>query len=100
MLAAQARFVGSGRMPGRLYDLGSHPGAVPSETADEWVRGEVFLLKRPPKTLAALDQYEGTEYVRRIVPVQLASEKQIEGYVYFLKREPTSGRIRSGEWAP
>ena len=98
LLAAQARYAGAGRMLGRLYDLGNHPGAVPSKVQGEWVRGEVFLLKRPPATLAALDRYEGSEYERKMVRVQLASETHIEAAAYFLKREPTSGRIRSGEW--
>lgn len=98
LLAAQARFVGEARMPGRLYDLGDHPGAVSSHVPGEWVHGEVFLLKRPATTLAALDRYEGSEYERRIVLVQPASAKQIEAHVYFLKREAASGRIRSGEW--
>jgi gamma-glutamylcyclotransferase (GGCT)/AIG2-like uncharacterized protein YtfP len=98
LLESQARFAGSGRMLGRLYDLGNHPGAVSSKAQGEWVRGDVFLLKRPTTTLPILDRYEGSEYERRMVPVHLASEKHIEAQVYFLKREPAGGRIQSGEW--
>ena len=97
-LQAQARFVGSGRTRARLYDLGRHPGAVPSEAEKDWVWGEVFLLKRAPTTLAALDRYEGLEYERRTVVVELASGNRIEAAIYFLRREPKLGRIRSGEW--
>ena len=98
LLAAQALFLGGAKTNGRLYDLGRHPGAVPSQAASEWVRGEVFLLSRAPALLAALDRYEGAKYERRTVPVYLASGKRIESMTYFLRREPAAGRIRAGEW--
>jgi gamma-glutamylcyclotransferase (GGCT)/AIG2-like uncharacterized protein YtfP len=98
LLAAEARFVGTGQVHGRLYDLGRHPGAVPSDVASERVRGEVFLLRSAPTLLAALDRYEGLAYLRRVVGVQLATGTRVEATTYFLRREPTAGRIRSGEW--
>lgn len=63
--------MGTARMRGRLYDLGRHPGAVPSEAESEWVRGEAFLLKRAQTLLAALDRYEGSRYDRSVVRVEL-----------------------------
>jgi len=98
LLESAARFLGGARTAGRLYSFGRHPGAVPSEVPGEWIRGEVFLLKNPTQTLPALDRYEGAKYERVEALVELPSGKQINGWVYFLRREPRAGRITSGEW--
>jgi len=99
LLASRARCMGTARIGARLYHLGSHPGAVPSHAATDWVRGEVFLLKRAPTLLAVLDRYEGRQYERRVVQVALASGLRVEAMTYFLRREPGAGRIWSGEWS-
>ncbi|HTS51309.1 MAG TPA: gamma-glutamylcyclotransferase family protein [Bryobacteraceae bacterium] len=98
LLESAARFLGSARTAGRLYSFGRHPGAVRSEAPGEWVRGEVFLLKNPAQTLCALDRYEGAKYERVGAQVELPSGKQITAWVYFLRREPSAGRIATGEW--
>ncbi|HUJ51340.1 MAG TPA: gamma-glutamylcyclotransferase family protein [Bryobacteraceae bacterium] len=98
LLESAGRFLGSGRTVGRLYSFGRYPGAVRSEAPAEWVRGEVFLLRNPAQTLGALDRYEGSKYERVAAPVELPSGKQITAWIYFLRREPSAGRIPSGEW--
>ncbi len=70
-------------MAGRLYKFGKYPGAIPSELPNEWVRGEVFLLKQPGTILRRLDEYEGLKYERVNVAVWMASGKRIEAWGYF-----------------
>ncbi len=98
LLESQARFVGNARVAGRLYSFGKYPGAIRSDLAGERVRGEVFLLKAPARILQALDEYEGPKYERVAVPVELASGKHIEAWVYFYRSKPVTGRIPSGKW--
>jgi len=98
LLESQARFIGNARVVGRLYSFGKYPGAIRSDLPGEWVRGEVFLLKAPARILQALDEYEGPKYERVAVPVELASGKHIESWVYFYGSKRVTGRIGSGEW--
>jgi len=98
LLQSAGRFLGRGRIAGRLYSFGRHPGAVRSVVPGEWVRGEVFLLKKGPQTLNALDRYEGPKYARVTCLVELPSGSQITAWIYILRREPVGGRVMSGEW--
>jgi len=58
LLHMRADFVGTGSIAGRLYNLGSFPGAVPDETSTLKVHGEVYFLK-VTALLETLDRYEG-----------------------------------------
>jgi gamma-glutamylcyclotransferase (GGCT)/AIG2-like uncharacterized protein YtfP len=98
LLAEQARFLGTARTAGRLYNLGRYPGAKPSEGPGEWVRGEVFRLDQPAKTLAALDAYEGPRFERTIARVQVVSGVQLDAWAYFYRGKPAGPRIVSGFW--
>jgi gamma-glutamylcyclotransferase (GGCT)/AIG2-like uncharacterized protein YtfP len=98
LLAAHARFIGPARIAGRLYSFGSYPGATPSDTPGEWVRGEIFRLDQPARILPALDAYEGRKYERTIALVHPASGIRINAWVYFHRGKPTGPRIISGVW--
>jgi gamma-glutamylcyclotransferase (GGCT)/AIG2-like uncharacterized protein YtfP len=89
LLAEQGRFVGVARVPGRLYDLGSYPGAVASDQPDEWIHGEVFSLD--DALLTALDEYEGAEFERAMVPA-------IDCWIYWYVGSDTGRVIASGDW--
>ncbi len=88
-----------GRLPGvRLHDLGSYPMAV--EGAGE-VHGEVHWLR--PDLLAAtlerLDEYEGREYRRLLLPIDLG-DRQVEAWAY-LGSQSVAARfpvIPTGRW--
>ena len=41
-LARHARYVGTARVAGRLYDLGPYPGMLPAAEADDFVHGDLF----------------------------------------------------------
>jgi hypothetical protein len=71
-------------MKGRLERSHPHRGVVPSVKPGEWISGEVFQLNDPGKLLPILDEYEGSEYKRTSVPVQLESGKRLRAWMYLL----------------
>jgi gamma-glutamylcyclotransferase (GGCT)/AIG2-like uncharacterized protein YtfP len=96
LLAEQGQFMGVARVPGRLYELGRYPGAVASDQPDEWIHGEIFSID--DALLAALDEYEGSEFERVIVPVRLDDGRTIECWIYWYVGSATGRRIASGDW--
>jgi gamma-glutamylcyclotransferase (GGCT)/AIG2-like uncharacterized protein YtfP len=71
--------IGEGRMPGRLYDIGTYPGAVYIEDATTFVHGEIFEIQQnEEKLIHYLDHFEGVgadfpdpnEYRKKIISVQ------------------------------
>lgn len=71
--------IGEGRMPGRLYNIGTYPGAVYIEDATTFVYGEIFEIQQNEENLIHyLDRFEGVgadfpepnEYHKEIIPVQ------------------------------
>jgi gamma-glutamylcyclotransferase (GGCT)/AIG2-like uncharacterized protein YtfP len=85
LLHANAEFLGQARMQGRLTRSYPHRGVVRSDDPGEWIAGEVFQLNDPSKLLPILDEYEGSEYKRTSVPVELDSGKRIQAWMYLLK---------------
>jgi gamma-glutamylcyclotransferase (GGCT)/AIG2-like uncharacterized protein YtfP len=82
---ANSEFLGAGRIQGRLTRSHPHRGVVQSNQPDDWISGEVFRLKDPAKLLPILDEYEGPDYKRTKVPVQLDSGKRLRAWMYLLK---------------
>ncbi len=106
-LKAEARFVGPGRINGRLYDLGRYPGLVLSAEPGETVYGEVVELLRPFETLEWLDIYEDVsphgneadEYSRVTGMVELGEEKTLPAWVYVCRSVGClAKRIAGGRW--
>ena len=100
-----ARYVGKGRIKGRLYDLGEYPGVVESQNADN-VQGEVYELS-DKKTLDELDRVEEYHphfpqkslFVRRKAIVRLDNGDTIPAWTYFLARKPRNAEIiESGDY--
>jgi gamma-glutamylcyclotransferase (GGCT)/AIG2-like uncharacterized protein YtfP len=85
LLHANSEFLGPGRMQGRLARSQPHRGVVRSDKPDDWISGEVFQLDDPSKLLPILDEYEGLEYKRTSVPVELDSGKRLRAWMYLLK---------------
>lgn len=93
MLAARGEFLYETRVPGRLYDLGSYPGAKQPDQPTDWIVGEVFCLDEPGAVLGALDEYEGPEFKRAMV-----TAGTLECWIYWYVG-PAAGRlIASGDW--
>jgi len=92
--ADKARFIGEGRIVGRLFDLGEYPGATPDPKRFSTVRGEVHELYDAPDTLSILDDIEGFDakrperslFERRETDVTLDSGRTVRAWVYFYRR--------------
>lgn len=83
---ANAEFLGTGRMQGRLMRSHPHRGVVQSDKPEEWISGEVFQLNDSSTLLPILDEYEGSEYKRTSILVQLDSGRRLRAWMYLLKR--------------
>ena len=103
-----ARFLGTGRARGRLYDLGEYPGATESVSETDRICGEVYWLPRASCAFGILDRYEGfnpartesSEFVRKETTVILAGGRKVRAWVYWLLQARTSGRrLFSGDYA-
>ena len=68
LLRASADFEREAAIRGRLHALGHHMAFAPG--GDTEVRGELYRLREPERTLEALDDYEGKEYERVVVEVE------------------------------
>ncbi len=107
LLALRAHYWGTGRLNGRLYHLGSYPGATFSRHSDEWVQGDIYEPKSLRGLLALLDRYEGLpsgrkrkgEYLRVKAPIQLNDGTAVLAWLY-LCRLPVnrSKRLLTGDF--
>ena len=99
MLQGRIDFIGTGTFRGRLYDLGSYPGVVPSPDPGDLVTGEIYLLHDPSGDLPILDRYETDEYHRGKHPITLENGNQIQAWVYiFIAPVVNARRIGSGDY--
>lgn len=107
MLALRAHYCGQGQVNGRLYHLGSYPGALPSRHPDEWVRGDVYDLGNAPGLLAKIDRYEGlgsgrrrpAEYQRVTVTVHMDDGSAVQAWIYLIQRPANRlKRLFSGDF--
>jgi gamma-glutamylcyclotransferase (GGCT)/AIG2-like uncharacterized protein YtfP len=90
-LLGDARLVGRGTIAGTLYDLGRYPAVALAGAADARVVGEVHVLVDGDARLAALDRYEGGEYLRAELPVDLDDGRVVRAWAYVLAGPPPAG---------
>jgi gamma-glutamylcyclotransferase (GGCT)/AIG2-like uncharacterized protein YtfP len=91
VLAEAADLLGHARV------RGWYPGLVPT-IEDRWVVGEIWSL-RQPSVLERLDAYEGDEYERRSITVQLHDGTAVEAWTYIYRTAtPLAPVIDSGDW--
>lgn len=111
VLAGRAELAGMGHVPGRLYDTGRYPAAVPASPVEgERIRGELYRLPADDggELLMALDGYEGfvphaperSLFVRVAMVVERDDGARLTAWVYLFHR-PVDGlpRIPSGDYA-
>jgi gamma-glutamylcyclotransferase (GGCT)/AIG2-like uncharacterized protein YtfP len=92
--------LGEGFLFGKLYDLGSYPGAVIDPASGWLVYGTVYELPEDAEILRKLDAYEGPEYARIEQLVTLAEGGGFTCWVYDYQGRPSEERlIESGRWA-
>ena len=100
-------FIGYGKTPGVLYDLGAYPGVRLG--GHQWVHGEVYQIS--PEVERQLDEIEEVwpqqtgEYIRQQVCVAftgslIAPAPGQTSLVYEIAERHTAGRcvIASGDW--
>ena len=92
-LLGPARLVGRGTIAGTLYDLGPYPAVRRPGRPGARVAGEVWELADVTPRLAALDRYEGDEYVGEDADVALDDGRTCRAWVYVLAG-PLSARAR------
>jgi len=89
------QYAGTGRVPGRLYDLGDYPGAVLDPQAEGQIVGDVYLLPPDPAVLVSLDAYEDYDprypersLFRRVpVTVTLETGQHLDCWMYVYNRD-------------
>lgn len=92
-----SRLLGTGRIGGRLYDLGEFPGALPSAGSGT-ILGELYELT-DGRLLAGLDQVEGPLFRRARVRVERAGAETVEAWSYvYLGGPAPRARIPSGDY--
>jgi len=64
-LRGEADLIGPATVRGSIFRIAEYPGY--KREPDGVVHGEVWLLRNPERTLAALDAYEGAEYSRVLI---------------------------------
>lgn len=86
-------------MRGRLYRFDWYPGLRRSRSADQWVSGELYLLKNAATLLAELDTYEGFAFNRVRSIARDSRGRSAPTWVYEIRAAPPeSRRIASGEF--
>jgi gamma-glutamylcyclotransferase (GGCT)/AIG2-like uncharacterized protein YtfP len=88
--------VGTGSVPGTLYDLGSFPGAVLESNSSRRISGTVYRLPAGAGILPRLDEYEeyypespkASQFIRRLCSVQLTDGRILECWVYEYNGHP------------
>jgi gamma-glutamylcyclotransferase (GGCT)/AIG2-like uncharacterized protein YtfP len=84
LLRSRSRFLGTGRIRAKLHQFSGYTGAIQSDDPDQWIPGELYELKHP-SILSILDRYEGREFHRKVVQVELCTEHTLEAWVYFYR---------------
>jgi gamma-glutamylcyclotransferase (GGCT)/AIG2-like uncharacterized protein YtfP len=99
-LSSQARLVGKGSVPGRLYDMGWYPAAMFDDSEKRRILGDVFALKPGGKLLAELDAYEAGDpnYVRVPLEVALLDGGTVRAWAYGVSKAPNTRLIPSGDF--
>jgi gamma-glutamylcyclotransferase (GGCT)/AIG2-like uncharacterized protein YtfP len=101
---AKLRRLGSGTVPGTLFDLGDYPGAIFRDDAESQVVGEVFDVPEDTDVMAALDDYEDFDpaeptaglFVRVRRPVRMSDGQTVECWVYEYNRSPDKSPVIVG----
>jgi gamma-glutamylcyclotransferase (GGCT)/AIG2-like uncharacterized protein YtfP len=108
-LASESVSLGPATVCGRLYNLGSYPGALPSDDPRHKVHGMMVKLHRPRHGLRWLDAYEGcgesdTEphgFKRVIIAARLMAGRTVNAWIYYYQGSiDNARRMNSGRFYP
>lgn len=100
-------FYSTGKVKGKLYDLGEYPGAIADENCTDYIYGNIFILNNSNEALKYLDDYEGfgdeqeqpNLFIRKMITVETDTER-LKCWIY-LYNLPIKGFkiIESGDYA-
>lgn len=82
---------------GTLYKISWYPVFIPNESSESHVVGELYQVT--PETLLELDEFEGDEYLRKMITVHGDDDARIQAWAWCFKEIPASEKIiPSGDW--
>jgi len=99
-LTSQARLLGKGSVPGRLYDMGWYPAAMFDGDEKRRIVGEVYALTPNSRLLAELDEYEADDpnYAKTSLEVSLANGGTVAAWAYGVGEAPKAQLIPGGDF--
>ncbi|MEQ8848246.1 gamma-glutamylcyclotransferase family protein [Botrimarina sp.] len=104
-LRQAANLLGRATLRGRMHVVQGprgtlvYPAVVASDDPADVVRGEVYRVE-DPGVFDRLDRYEGAEYERRTVAVELGDGRRLSALAYlFLGATDRLPRVPSGDFA-
>ena len=99
-LTSQARLLGKGSVPGRLYDMGWYPAALFDRDEKRLIVGDVFALAPDSRLLVELDDYEAGDpnYARSPIEVSLADGGTVIAWAYGVREAPKARLIPGGDF--
>ena len=101
------RRIGSGQIPGRLYDFGAYPGAILAAFGLPTIKGAVYELLGGMKLLRQLDATEEFDerypdrslFVRKKRMIRLEDGRRLLAWIYEYNHDPSAGTlIPSGDY--
>lgn len=101
LLHRHSRHLGEGTIQAALYAVSWYSVAAPCDEPDAVVHGDVFELDpgAAGEVMAALDQYEGSEFALRPVTVRMEGETNVAATAYLCaSRVEGLRRIGHGDW--
>lgn len=86
--------VKEGTVQGRLFDAGSFPAAIASDSHSDIIHGELYKIKNPESVFQHLDPYEGYSpahpsqslFVRKKVSVQTSNNHLKTAWIYLYNK--------------
>lgn len=93
-LEQHLRYVSPATYQGKMYEINTYPGVVPSFDNRDEVKGEVYEVQDLVYLKEVLDVYEGCgnqymgneEYIRRVVTVKLNDNSSLNTWIYLYNR--------------
>lgn len=87
-LKDRSHFFANGKVKGKLYDIGSYPGAI-LEDCEEYIYGVILQVDDPEVVFSEIDDYEGygdeqpepNEFIRIPANIETVSET-VTCYIY------------------
>jgi gamma-glutamylcyclotransferase (GGCT)/AIG2-like uncharacterized protein YtfP len=101
--------VGTGSVPGTLYDLGRFPGAVLELNSLRRIWGTIYRLPVGSHVLHRLDEYEeydsaspkDSQFIRKLCSVELTDGRKLECWIYeYNGRRDQVPIVESGAYIP